>query len=176
MRWQQYVEQAQVTNWPLRIALVGIVVAVIGLVIWAMWRGWQNRLHRQGDIPAPAAVGEGPWQGRSAGLFLGSSRHGDWLDRIIVADLGIPSRADVMWGPQGVWCERVGARSVFIPRADIVSVRRDRGVAGMVREKDGVLVLTWRLGQTLIDTGFRADDPDAHHALLDGVVGLVERT
>jgi len=176
MTFQQYVEQAQVTNWPLRIALVGVVFAVIAVIVWGMWRGWRNRLRRQSDIPEPAEQGPGPWDAQVDGLFLGSSRNGDWLDRIMVADLGIPSRAVFSWGPHGVWCDRIGARSLFIPCEAIVSVRRDRGVAGMVREKDGVFVVTWQLGEVLIDTGFRADDPHEQHALLDGVMGLVKRT
>jgi hypothetical protein len=76
----------------------------------------------------------------------------------------------------GVWLRRVGARSVFIPSADLVALRVDRGTAGTVRAKDSVIVLTWQLGDRILDTGFRADESSAHADLLDGLMtahGLV---
>lgn len=170
-----FVEQAPVTNWPLRILLVGVVVAITALVLWAMWRGWQGRLRRQADLPMPAADAPGPWQMATEGMMLGTATGGDWLDRIVVADLGVPSRAVMHIADSGVWLERTGARSVFIPSPQIHGARLDRGVAGMVREKEGVLIVTWQLGDRLVDTGFRADDPTAQRRLLDGVMALVEQ-
>lgn len=171
---REYVEQAQVTNWPLRIVLVAVVIAVMAFVVWGMWRGWQGRLRRQSDIPWPAETGDGPWTISTPGLFLGTSRAGDWLDRIVIADLGVPSRGIIHGGPHGIWIEREGARSVFIPADAIVGGRRDRGVAGTVREKEGVLVLTWQLGEAVIETGFRADDSAKQRDLLNGVMAWVE--
>lgn len=171
----EFVEQAPVTNWPLRILLVGVVVAITAWVLWAMWRGWQGRLRRQADLPMPASDAPGPWQMATEGMMLGTSSSGDWLDRIVVADLGVPSRAVMHVADRGVWIERTGARSVFIPASQMRDVRLDRGVAGIVREKDGVLVMTWQLGDRLVDSGFRADDPAAQRRLLDGVMALVEQ-
>lgn len=173
---REYVEQAQVTNWPLRIALVLIVFIVIALVLAGMWRGWQGRMRRQSDLPLPEQSGAGPWVQEAAGMFLGTARAGDWLDRIVIADLGVPSRGVMRIGPNGVWVEREGARSLFIPADDVVDARRDRGVAGRVREKEGVFVLTWRLGQTVVDTGFRADDAAEQRDLLDGVIAWVRQS
>jgi hypothetical protein len=70
----------------------------------------------------------------------------------------------------GVWLRRVGARSLFIPGADLRARRVDRGTAGTVRAKDSVIVLTWQLGDRTLDTGFRADESSAHEALLDGLM------
>jgi len=149
---------APVTQWPLRLVLVGVMVALIGLVLLAMRRGWRARGARQGDIPAPASEGlDGITFGPVPGVFVGSSTAGDWLDRIVVHDLGVRSRADLLAGPAGVLLSREGARDVFVPRSALRSVRSDRGVAGKAYERDGVLVLTWDLGGRLVDTGFRAD-------------------
>lgn len=172
---QDFVEQASITDVPLRIALVGVVLVVIGLVLWGMWRGWRNRQARQADIPEPAEVAApgDAFTIRVPGQFIGSSRHGDWLDRIAVHDLGIPSRASACVGPSGLWFDRVGARSVFVPRADVRDVRIDRGIAGRVRERDGLVVVTWALGDATIDSGFRADDHREQEALLDGCMALL---
>ncbi|MEL0281448.1 MAG: hypothetical protein VXA76_02860, partial [Actinomycetota bacterium] len=49
-------------------------------------------------------------------------------------------------------------------------VRTDRGVAGTVRGKDSVIVVTWMLAEDVLDTGIRADDGADHAALLDGLM------
>lgn len=167
-----YSEQAQVTNWPARVVLVAVMAALIALALWGMRRGWLNRGRRQADIPAPAAQ---PPAGEELsdpvdGLFAGTGTSGDWMNRIVVFDLGVRSRTAVSWGPAGIWFDRQGARGLFIPAAAIVSVRTDRGVAGTVRSKDGMVVVTWRLGDRVLDTGFRADVTSGHATVLDGFV------
>jgi len=168
----EFTEQADVTNWPARIALVAATIGLIALALWGMRKGWQHRAARQSDIPAPA---ENPPAGfveasGVSGLFTGSAVHGDWTDRVVVHDLGVRSRASVHVGLQGVWIDRDGARSLFIPGPSIAAIRVDRGTAGTVRAKDSVIVSTWRLGDRVLDTGFRADDSPAHTALLDGLM------
>ncbi len=167
-----YAEQAQVTNWPARIGLVVVMLGLIALALWGMRRGWENRRRRQADIPEPPArppmdaeLGESV-----EGLFAGTGTAGDWMDRIVVFDLGVRSRTAVSWGPAGIWFARQGARDLFIPSADITAVRSDRGVAGTVRSRDSMVVVTWRLGGRLLDTGFRADVTSAHATVLDGFV------
>lgn len=167
-----YAEQAPVTNWPLRFALVGAMVLAVAWALWAMRRGWVHRQERQADVPAPAdtpppaAVLGDP----VPGLFAGTGNNGDWMDRIVVHDLGVRSRAALSYGPDGIWFDRVGARSVFVPEHAIVGIRSDRGVAGTVRERDGMIVVTWRLGDRVLDTGFRADAGADHRACLDGLM------
>jgi hypothetical protein len=167
-----YAEQAQVTNWPLRILLVLVVAGAIAAALWGMRRGWLARQHRQGQIPAPAQAPLDP-AGLTApvgGMFLGTSTAGDWLDRIAVHDLGVRSRARLSYGRAGVWLQRDGARDLFVPVGAIEAVRVDRGVAGTVRARDSVIIVTWRAGEALLDSGFRADDSDEHATVLDGLM------
>lgn len=165
-----YAQQAPVTNWPARIVLVVIVVALIALALWGMRRGWRNRQGRQEWIPAPLDTpGNAELSAPIEGLFIGTAMAGDWMDRIAVHDLGVRSRASMQWGAEGIYLDRVGARSVFIPSADIEGIRLDRGVAGTVKAKDSVIVVTWRLGEAMVDSGFRADDGVGHAAVLDGL-------
>ena len=171
-----FTEQAQVTNWPVRIALVLIMIAIISVVLWAMRRGWRARQRRQADIPAPHGVPDPSDTPRStdnrgiSGVYLGTATAGNWLDRIAVHGLGVRSRAEVDFSPAGITIERQGASSFFIPTADVIQVRTDRGVAGTVRAKDSVVVITWRLGEHEVDSGFRADDSTDHRTLLDGLM------
>ena len=170
-RVADYSEQAAVTNWPARVGLVIVVLGLIALALWGMRRGWRRRQQRQAWIPEPAAdpIDEARLSAPIGGLFIGTATHGDWMDRIVVFDLGVRSRAGVAWGEDGVWFAREGARDLFIPADRIESIRTDRGTAGTVRARDSVIVVTWRLGDAVLDTGFRADDTSEHGTVLDGL-------
>lgn len=165
---------APVTQWPLRIILVLVVVAVIALVLLAMRRGWRRRASRQADIPAPAvpsATGTDTGAAGFPGVYVGTTTHGDWLDRVVVHDLGVRSRMLAEVGPQGVAIWREGARDLLIPAASVRGAGLARGIAGKAYERDGVLVITWDLGGRLMDTGLRADTAEDQRTLLDAVLG-----
>lgn len=170
--YMEYSEQAEVTQWPARLALVVVMIALIALALWGMRRGWRARQRRQSAIPAPAASPQDPGSLSEpvAGLYLGTSRHGDWMDRIAVHGLGVRSRATIALSASGLWLDREGAPGLWIPADDVASVRSDRGVANTVRSRDSVAVVTWRLGEVLVDTGFRADATDDHLTVLDGLM------
>jgi hypothetical protein len=104
--------------------------------------------------------------------YLGATRSGDWLDRIVVHGLGVPSAAEVTVGDKGVWVLRSGAPDIFVPAHDVVGARHDRGIAGRVLEADGVLVISWRHADHVIDLGLRVRDAVMAEALRAAVVAL----
>lgn len=166
---------APVTQWPLRILLVLVMVAVIALVLLGMRAGWRRRGRGQADIaepPLPPSVLADVTSGPAPGVFLGSTTHADWLDRIVVHDLGVRSRATAEVAPSGIALRREGARDVFIPAESVRAAGMARGIAGKAYERDGVLVVTWDLGGRLVDTGFRADVAEEQRELRDAILGL----
>jgi hypothetical protein len=171
VRATDYTDQAQVTNWPARVVLVAVVLALIGLALWGMRRGWVNRQQRQAWIAEPldAPSADAELCEAVPGLFIGTAMAGDWMDRVAVHDLGVRSRSNASWGGSGIWFDRTGARGVFIPAADVEGVRVDAGIAGTVKARDSVIVVTWRLGEAVIETGFRADDTGGHATVLGGL-------
>lgn len=173
-----YTEQAQVTDWPARLVFVLVLLGLIALALWGMRRGWRHRAGRQQDVPAPAdaAPGGAALSTPVPGQFAGTGVNGDWMNRIVVHDLGVRSRATIAFGPAGILLDREGARSVFIPAADVVGLRADRGVAGTVTSKDGMVVISWRLGDRTLDTGFRADSAAEHATVLDGLMAEFSRS
>jgi hypothetical protein len=172
--WSAEPASAPVTQWPLRILLVVAMLGVIALVLLAMRAGWLRRARLQSGIPLPAEPPEIVTHAAGAaidGVFLGTTGHGDWLDRIVVHDLGVRSRARVEVGLEGVAVRRQGARDLLIPLTSLRAAGLGRGIAGKAYERDGVLIITWELGGRLVDTGFRADTAEDQQVLLDHVLG-----
>ncbi len=136
--------------------LIGIVV-IAAVAIILMRIGWRHRQGRQADVAVPAETPSelGAPLVEAAGQYVCTTTAGDWLDRISVHSLGMKSNADLSLSTDGALFSRTGAPDVFIPAADLESVRRESGMAGKFVESGGLLVLGWRLGEHHVDTGFR---------------------
>jgi hypothetical protein len=150
---------------------LGIIVVIVAL----MALGWRNRLRRQADVPAPpdAPADPGPVLYEAEGQYVATTTAADWLDRIAVHGLGLRGNAVTAVHPDGVVITRTGARTVFIPRADLVSVQLASGMTGKFVEKEGLVVITWRLGPGRVDTGFRTRHPASKAQLVAAVAALV---
>lgn len=144
--------------------IFAVVLAVlIAFAISLMVRGWQHRAERQaaliGPLPAvPDTVGA-PIVEPTRGVYVGCSLSPSWNDRVAVGDLGYRSKAVLTRYPEGIMMQRSGARPIWIPHDAITSIRTERGMAGKVAARNGILAIRWRLPSgTEIDTGFRGDD------------------
>jgi hypothetical protein len=162
-----------VTNWPERAALTVLVVALLLLVLALMRWGWVRRGRRQSDVPPLPPVPALPATPDVPARYLGATRSGDWLDRVVVHGLGVPSAARVTVTSAGVWIVRDGAPDLFVAADHVVGVRHDRGAAGRVLEQDGVLVITWRHGDQPLDLGLRVRDALAAESVRAAVARLV---
>lgn len=153
---------------------VGIIVLLIGLIAL----GWRGRLRRQAGIGAPPAVPPdlGPVLYEAEGQYVVTTTAGDWLDRVAVHGMGIRSNAVASVHPEGVLLARAGAPDVYIPRNALESVRLEGGMAGKFVEKDGLVVLTWRLMDKRVDTGFRTRHAAHKSQLLAAAAALTPDT
>ncbi|MFE3443223.1 transporter [Nocardia sp. NPDC059180] len=148
--------------------VVGLLILWV-VLIYLMYRGWQNRAKRQveriGDLPpVPQELGAQVLE-PTTGLYLGSTMAPSWQDRIAVGDLGFRATAELTRFERGILLERDGAAVIWIPQESITAVRTERGHAGKVMTEDGVLVIRWTLPTgTEIDTGFRGDDKTVYPA------------
>ncbi|AOW94572.1 transporter [Rhodococcus sp. WMMA185] len=137
-----------------------------------MYIGWRGRARRQvdrvGDLPVvPAHLGE-QILAPTTGLYVGSTLAPSWQDRIAVGDLGFRAAGEISRHAAGILLERDGASAIWIPQAAIRAVRTERGLAGKVMSKDGLLVIRWELPSgTEIDTGFRGDDKSVYPDWVD---------
>ncbi|MET8804609.1 hypothetical protein [Streptomyces sp. NPDC004546] len=169
---------AEVTDWPARIGwLVGLAL-FIALIYWLMREGWKWRGTLQSDLPAPPGAPEetGPARLSMSGRYHGSTTAGQWLDRIVAHGLGTRSRAELTLTDQGLEVERPGASDFFIPTAALRGARLDKGIAGKVLTEGGLLVVTWELGDKLIDSGFRSDRSAEHTEWVDTLNHMINDT
>jgi hypothetical protein len=138
-----------------------VLVVVIAVVIQLMMRGWRRRSQRQaellGDLPAaPEQVGTATISTR--GLYCGCTMAPAWNERIMAGDLGYRSKAVLTRYPEGILLERIRATPIWIPQEAITAIRLERGIAGKVVARIGILAIRWRLPSGVeIDTGFRAN-------------------
>lgn len=150
-------------------------IAVIAVLVALVLLGWRNRLRRQAGIAAPPATPAdpgAPLAEPSEGQYVCTTTAGDWLDRIAAHGLGIRTNATLSVHPAGVLLARHGATDVFIPAGSITNVQRASGMAGKFVEKDGLLVITWALGEKAVDTGFRPRYHQELPVLAEGIAAL----
>lgn len=172
-------KSADVHDWSGYLLWVGIFAVLILGLYFLMWRAWQKRARRQADLPAPAAVPADPAESGTpllpelTGRYFGSTVAGQWLDRIVAHGLGTRSAADLTLTEKGLRVDRPAAAGFFIPAGDLVEARFEKAVAGKVLPEGGLLVVTWKLGDTRLDSGFRSDHAAEHDAWVDAVNRLV---
>lgn len=145
-----------------RFLLTAGLVGVILLAAWGLLVGWKHRAQRQSgvaDLPAaPVDLGEELIEPLT-GLYVSTTPAGSWQDRIVAHGLGRRAAATLHLSRIGVLIERIGESEIFVPVEDLVAVGTAPGIAGKVMGMpDGILVITWNLGDLRVDSGLRLDD------------------
>lgn len=148
-----------------RLVLTLIVLACFALALWGMRLGWRRKAREQSvRVPpfpeVPAEPGEVELE--TAGLYVSTTTAGNWQDRIVTRGAGMRGRADLRLYPGGIAVDRVRAPGFWIPRESIVDIGLGSAIAGKVMGTPGLLLITWRIGEVELDTGFRADDPEVY--------------
>jgi hypothetical protein len=159
----------------IRVLLVLVCLAVLVAALWGMRVGWRHRAARQhglGPLPKPPAE-LGPPMLAESGLYVGTTSAQSWQDRIVVHGLGRRAAATAALFPVGLVIDRVGDPTIYLPAASIIEGRLAPGLAGKVVGARGLLVVRWRLGDWVLDTGLRADDERRYPELLRAIAGLV---
>ena len=158
-----------------RLALTLGTVAFAGVFYLLMLKGWRGRQKRQVQYPAlPVATGSAlVLVGAVPGLFVGTVTDQSWLDRVAVHDLCVRAKARLFLADDGVHLERDGLVELFFPYTAVLSAQPGDRLAGKMMGKDGLLILTWRLGEHTLHSAFRADDHSAHARLALAITPLL---
>ncbi|MFJ6461734.1 hypothetical protein ACIQM0_11855 [Streptomyces sp. NPDC091387] len=173
-------KSAEVTDWSARIAWVIGLAVLVAFVYWLMRQGWKWRGSLQSGLsdlaPRPDDFADGEKLLTLTGRYHASTTAGQWLDRIVAHGLGTRSRVELTLTEQGLDVVRPGAADFFVPAADLRAARTDKALAGKVLPEGGLLIITWALGDQLIDSGFRSDHAAEHPAWVDAVNHLTSST
>ena len=156
---------APITQVTSRILLTVVVIAVIALALWGMRRAWIAKANAFRDVPAPieeVPAGATAVTAMFPARMAGTTLSGQWLRRVTVHGLGTPRSVVAGVYVEGIRITDEGSFNVWIPREHIDAIRTGRGLAGDVVEPDGMVIITWRLGEHLIDTGLRIQRNDDH--------------
>lgn len=151
-------------------------VLVLAALFALIRRGWTARVRRQAGIAPPPALPAGVEEREPRlavpGMYVATTLTGAPLERVAAHGLGVRARSRVLVLDDGVLFERQGAEPLFVPAADVVAVGTGSGMVGKFVEKDGLAVLTWSLGGTVVDTGFRTQRAEDKRRLLAAVEAI----
>jgi hypothetical protein len=172
-----------------RLQAVGVLLVALGLIYALLYFAWlrKQRRHASAAIAAerrrteegpadaaPALHDERPALIVAEGTYVSTTTAASRLERVTVEGLGNRARATltVRRGDidQLVRIERQGESTVIIPASRLITVRRDRGMAGKFLGANRMLVIQWRAEDGAIyETGFlpryRADVDKVESAL-----------
>ena len=151
-----------------------IVGSVIVLALAGMFFGWCARVRKYSGLIAPDAVPDsiGEVIAIDRGLYVATTMANQPLERVAAHGLGFCSRATVTITERGIALAPKGRVPFFIGRTSILAVQRATWAIDKAVETGGLVVLTWRLGDTELDSYFRMDDGPA--VLLNTGAGLIE--
>jgi hypothetical protein len=171
-----------------RLQAVGVLLVALGLIYALLYVAWLRKRRRHasaaiaaerrrtenGPEPAPVVKDDRKANVVVEGTYVSTTSAASRLERVTVEGLGNRSRATltVRRGDRAqlVRIERQGESTVVIPASRLLSVRRDRGMAGKFVGSQRMLALRWRAEDGAIyETGFlpryRADIDRVESAL-----------
>ena len=167
---------APVTQIGPRIAFTLFTLAVIALAVWGMRHSWNKKARQFAHLPAPQtqAPTDAIWTaGPVEARFGGTTTTGQWLNRVVTYGLGTPRGVQVSVSNQGLWLTDDTDFNLWLPVQDIVAVRTGRGIAGDVVEPEGMIIVSWTLGDTTLDSGIRVSRHADHELVLNELTQLV---
>lgn len=158
-----------------KIASLLLVVVLAAVAAGLIAIGWRGRLKRQSGLGQLPEVPEtlSPAGIVAEGQYVATTTAGDWLDRVAVHGLGFRGNAEMSVHPEGVLFDRKGTAPLFVPAAAVTDCGSAAGMAGKFVEKDGLVVLSWRLGEHEFDTGFRTRLAADRQPLLEALQELI---
>lgn len=160
-----------------RVFYGAIVIAFLFVLLSLMYLGWRRRQRSQAGLPRPHEVPASASQVlRVDGFYVATTLVDEPLNRVAVAGLGYRARATVgvTSTPPGVVLSLPGEPDAFIPATDIQRVERSTWTIDRVVEKNGLVRLTWLLGDTIVDSYLRVSEALAASALITSIDAIID--
>jgi len=153
-----------------------IVLAILVVALGLMVLGWRARKRRQSTLPAPYAAPEvaGNEYGTFESFYVATTIAREPLNRVAVHGLGFRARCDATVTDSGVLIAIGGQPDIYIPLTDIREVQRATWTIDRVVEEGGLILIGWTLGDTEVDSYFRAEEPEAFLSALTSLRATTE--
>ncbi len=137
-----------------------IIGGIIALALLGMYLGWRARVRKYSAFPAPDAVPDSTGDGATiaSGLYVATTLAAQPWERVAAHRLGFRAMASVTITSAGLIVDLAGRSPFFIARSAIVAIGRGTWAIDKAVEPGGLIVVTWRLGDTELDSYFRMDD------------------
>jgi hypothetical protein len=137
-----------------------LVIVFLVVVLGLMYLGWRARGRRQSVVAAPQRppVDLGEVLGVFDGFYVATTLADDRFNRVSVGGLGFRAKSDVVVARAGVVVPIAGQPDIFIPAVDITGVEPATWTIDRVVEGDGLTMIAWGLGETPVESYFRARD------------------
>lgn len=141
------------------IVVVAVTLLMLGLMFW----GWRSRIRRDAGLQAPVQVPAGdvpavaePFEG----FYVATTVHDAPLERLAVKHLTYRGRVRAVVRGDGVVLEIAGEPTIFLAAAAIAGVGRATWAIDRVVERDGLVLLAWRIDSgendlTIVDSYLR---------------------
>lgn len=148
-----------------------IISAAFVLVVFTlMARSWFRRTRRQeadGALPPlPADLSEREPLAAVEGMYVATCLRGNHFDRVMGHGLGLRTSARTFVYHDGVLYDRDGAEPLWVPAESVQGHGTTSGMVGKFVERDGIVLLGWRLRDQEVDTGMRTKSRDGKAALI----------
>jgi hypothetical protein len=131
-----------------------LMVALVFLIAWRVYKSVQRRKQEQQLLlPEPKASVGGVELGDvfyASTVFASSPLSRVWAHR-----LGGRGKAKLFVSGEGVSIERTGEPSLLIPKVQLLGLTRASATIDKGVERDGLMVLLWRLGDLELMTNLR---------------------
>lgn len=142
------------------------LLAIIALITW------RRRMAAQAfSLEMPTGIESSP--APSNCFYVATTFSERPLERVIAHGLAHRGHARLAVVGSGVEVSRVGEFSFLIPTADLIELSLGSAVIDRAVEKEGLVVIKWRLGTVELQTHFRFVDSALRSATIEALRPLV---
>ena len=132
---------------------LAFIALLLGTIAWAIV-SWRKKSKVQ-DLQLPKPDFTEYKSAGNNGLYVATTFANRPLDRVSAHGLGFAGKARVSVSAEGVQVSRTGERSFMIKRSSLIDLVRSSAVIDKAVEKDGLLSIVWKLGDSELESHFR---------------------
>jgi hypothetical protein len=139
-------------------------------------RAWKSRAARQTSLflsPLEKLTSKGQPVAIADAFYVATTFANNFLERIAAHGLGARGFSQIQVFAEGVLVSRIGERDLAIVRDDLISVSYSQVAIDKAVESDGLMVLSWRAGETMLATHLRIKDLSSRSLIFRTLSDLV---